>query len=235
MPTLQGLFVTGTDTGVGKTLVAAGLVRGLVSLNQRVAVMKPVASGAVRADSGKLHNEDALELQSASNIASPLSQINPYCFEPAIAPHIAAREAGVRIDIEQIVQSFRELGASADWVVVEGAGGWLAPLNVLENDQQTFADIALALQLPVMLVVGLRLGCLNHALLTRQAIAAKGARFAGWVGNTLEPDMPRLAENLAALTAFLERPPLAVVPYRPSKQLHEPLLMREAARQLLVE
>lgn len=233
---MKGVFVTGTDTGVGKTYVAAGLVRGLVSLGHRVAVMKPVASGGLRTAQG-LQSEDALTLQRASNVRTPLAWVNPYCFEPPIAPHLAAREAGVRIDRERIVSTCRQLAGQADWVVVEGAGGWLAPISDEPGAQQTLADIALALELPVVLVVGLRLGCLNHALLTRQAIGAQGAQFAGWIGNTLEPAMPRMAENLSTLTAFLQQPPLAVVRYQPpeeaSEQASQPLVLREAAQQLM--
>jgi dethiobiotin synthetase len=221
---MKGLFVTGTDTEVGKTLVATGLVRGLAAAGLRVAVMKPVASGCEPTAQG-LRSEDALALQRASNVRSPLAWVNPYSFEPAISPHIAAEEAGVTIDIGRVKACFDSLAGEADLVVVEGAGGWLAPIS----HTLTFADIAVALEVPVLLVAGLRLGCLNHALLTRRAIDASGARFAGWVGNTLEPDMPRCRENLDTLECFLEQPPLAVVPHQPAA----PLVLREAAEQLI--
>jgi dethiobiotin synthetase len=220
---VKGIFVTGTDTGVGKTYVAAGLVRGLASDGLRVAVMKPVASGAQPTSQG-LTSDDALALQRASNVRFPLASVNPYCFEPAISPHIAAKEAKVAIDIGLIVAKFEALAARADLVVVEGAGGWLAPIS----DHETLADVALALQTPVILVVGLRLGCLNHALLTQEAIRAHGAPFAGWIGNTIEPQMPRLAENLATLQSFLGQPPLAVVPYQPT----ESVVLHDAAQRL---
>lgn len=224
---VKGVFVTGTDTEVGKTFVAAALVRGLASLGVRTAVMKPVASGGVPTSQG-LQSEDALALQRASNVRSPLGLVNPYCFAPAISPHIAAQEAGVAIEITRIAAVFQALAAEADAVVVEGAGGWLAPIN----PAQTMADIAVALSLPVVLVVGLRLGCLNHALLTRQAIHASGARFAGWIGNQISPAMPRLAENLATLESFLGSP-LAVVPYISPEQ-PQPLVLREAAQRLML-
>jgi dethiobiotin synthetase len=222
---VTGLFVTGTDTGVGKTLVATGLVRGLAAAGLRVAVMKPVASGCKRSLSEGLISEDAVALQQASNTGHPVSAISPYCFEPAIAPHIAAEEAGITIEINLIRARFLLLASEADLVVVEGAGGWLAPLGA----GQTMADIALALRIPALLVVGLRLGCLNHALLTRQAIEASGADFAGWVANTLEPAMPRLAENLATLESRLGQAPLAVVPHHPEK----PLVLTGATARLL--
>lgn len=219
---MRGVFVTGTDTEVGKTFVAAGLVRGLVALGRRVAVMKPVASGALPTPLG-LRSEDAMVLQRASNVRSPLAWVNPYCFEPAISPHLAAREAGVTIEVQRIQACFEALSREADTVVVEGAGGWHAPIN----ERQTLADVALALKLPGLLVVGMRLGCLNHALLTHQAMRALGVPWAGWIGNTREPQMPRLQENLETLTAFLG-PPLAVVPHQPP----EPLVLREAAQRL---
>jgi|SRR5581483_4168430 len=204
---IKGVFVTGTDTEVGKSVVATGLVRGLVAQGMRVAVMKPVASGAQRTPEG-LRNEDALALLAASNTTAPYAIVNPYCFEPPIAPHIAAQEAGVSIDLELIRGHFRTLAQAADSIVVEGAGGWLAPIG----PRATIQDLALALELPVLLVVGMRLGCINHALLTKLAIEASGARFAGWVANTIDPGMARHAENLETLVRLLGEPPLAVVP-----------------------
>jgi dethiobiotin synthetase len=204
---VKGVFVTGTDTGVGKTLVAAGLVRGLVAQGLRVAVMKPVASGSDRTAEG-LRNADALALMAASNVAVPYERVNPYCFEPPISPHIAADEAGIRVDLAQIRRDFDALVASSDWMIVEGAGGWLAPLGPAMG----IAELALTLQLPVVMVVGLRLGCINHALLTKLAIEAHGAQFAGWIANTIDPAMARRTENLETLIRLIGEPPLALVP-----------------------
>jgi dethiobiotin synthetase len=204
----RGVFITGTDTGVGKTLVATAIVRALVASGLRVAGMKPVASGAERGPDG-LRNADALALSGAANVAAPYETLNPYCFEPPIAPHIAAREAGVAIDIHRVRSLFQELAHEADFVVVEGAGGWLAPISAT----QTLADLALALEVPVILVVGLRLGALNHALLTAESIAARGAQLAGWAASHVDPAFARSAENLATLEARLRAAPLASVPF----------------------
>jgi dethiobiotin synthetase len=204
----RGVFITGTDTGVGKTLVATALIRALAGRGLRVAGMKPVACGAERGPEG-LRNADALALAGAANVTVPYETLNPYCFEPPIAPHIAAREAGTAIDVHLVRRRFEELAREAELVVVEGAGGWLAPISAT----QTLADVALALEIPVILVVGLRLGALNHALLSAESIAARGARLAGWVASHLDPDFQRGAENLATLEARLRAPPLASVPF----------------------
>ena len=208
----QGVFITGTDTGVGKTAIAAGLVRGLVAQGLRVAVMKPVASGSDFTSEG-LRNADALKLIEAANVTAPYETVNPYCFEPPVAPHIAAQEAGTLIDTALVRDRFDSLAAAADYVVIEGVGGWLAPIN----DTQTVADLVRALGVPAVMVVGLRLGCLNHALLTQQSIESRGTRLAGWVANSIDPAMARRAENLAALERLLARPPLAVVPFMPGE------------------
>jgi len=202
----RAIFVTGTDTGVGKTVIACGLVRGLASRGERVAVMKPIAAGAARTAEG-LRNADALALLRAANVAAPYTQVNPYCFEAPISPHIAAKEAGIEVDIGIIKHNFTVLAASADWLVIEGAGGWLAPIS----EAHTIADLAGALGVPVLLVVGLKLGCLNHAQLTRENIRARGVAFAGWIANASDPAMARSAENLAALERLLAEPPLAFV------------------------
>lgn len=204
----HGWFVTGTDTGVGKSRVSAGLVR-LGARQGRAAVgMKPVASGAVTTPDG-LRSEDALLLQQAANLPVPYEQVNPYLFVPPIAPHIAAAEQGVDIRLETIQTAFARLAASADWVVVEGVGGWQVPLS------RHFAlpDLARALGLPVILVVGMRLGCLNHALLTARAIQADGLMLAGWVANRVDAEFERCDANLATLEAHLDFPLLGVVPH----------------------
>ena len=204
----RGLFVTGTDTGVGKTLVACALVRALVQQGSRVAVLKPVASGSLATPEG-LRNEDALALRACANCGQSYADINRYCFEPPVSPHIAADEAGILIDLGKIRDDYDRLAAQADWVVVEGAGGWLAPIA----PGRTMADLALALPARVLLVVGLKLGCLNHAALTRASIAAAGAPFAGWVANALDPNLLRAPQNLLALERSLGEPALERLAY----------------------
>jgi dethiobiotin synthetase len=207
----RGVFVTGTDTGVGKTVIASALVRTLAAAGARVAVMKPVASGAARTAEG-LRSADALALLQASNVPASYTLVNPFCFEPAISPQIAADDCGIEVDIDRIRQNFALLGAHADWVVVEGAGGWLAPIS----PTRSMADLARALGLAVLLVVGLRLGCLNHARLTRLAIESSGCPFAGWIGCGVDASFERSAENLASLEQLLHEAPLAVVPHSPA-------------------
>ena len=204
----RGVFITGTDTGVGKTVVACALVRGLRARGLRVAVMKPVASGSQLTPQG-LRNADALALAASAGYEGPYEDLNPYCFEPPISPHIAAKEAGIEIDTSKIRHVYDGLAATADWVVVEGAGGWFAPLN----ERQTMADIAWGLTVPALLVVGLKLGCLSHAHLTRVGMEAHGVTFAGWVANAVDPGFARAAENLATLERLLGGPALASVPY----------------------
>jgi dethiobiotin synthetase len=221
----RGLFVTGTDTEVGKTVVACGLVRALRERGVRVAVMKPIASGAMSTPAG-LRNADALDLMAASGASASYADVNPYCFEPPISPHIAAEDVKIRIDIDTIAHHYRELAAQADWMVVEGAGGWLAPIS----DGASMADIAAALELPALLVVGLKLGCLNHALLTRRSIAARAVRFAGWVASGVDPAMLRVAANLSTLERLLGEPPLAVLPHAPAAV--RSLVLREALPRL---
>jgi dethiobiotin synthetase len=219
---VKGVFVTGTDTGVGKTVVAAGLVRGLVAQGLRVAVMKPVASGSDRTREG-LRNKDALALMAAANAAVAYERVNPYCFESPVSPHIAADDVGISVDLAQIRADFETLVAGSDWIVVEGAGGWLAPIGPATD----IRELALALQLPVVLVVGLRLGCINHTLLTKLAIEAHGAQFAGWIANTIDPAMARRTENLETLVRLIGEPPLALVPTLPLEA--PPLVLAAAA------
>jgi len=204
----RSFFVTGTDTGIGKTVVACALARAFAAAGERVAVMKPIASGAQRTAEG-LRNADALALIGAANVPLTYAQVNPYCFEAAISPHIAAKDDNIEIDIGTIKAGFAALRVISDRVVVEGAGGWLAPINARE----TMADLARALGIPAVLVVGLRLGCLSHAELTWRAIGNYGVGFAGWVANRLSSPMEREAENLATLTRRFGAPPLAIVPF----------------------
>jgi dethiobiotin synthetase len=199
-----GFFVTGTDTGVGKTLVSCALLRALARRGLRVAGMKPVAAGAERV-LGKLVNDDVIALRAAGNVSAPEDLLNPYCLAPPIAPHIAAVEAGVQIDLERLERAYVGLAALADCVVVEGAGGFRVPLG-REFDTR---DLAVRLGVPVILVVGMRLGCLNHALLTADSIAVAGLELAGWIANHIDAHMARADENVATLTERLAAPLLA--------------------------
>lgn len=203
----KGYFIAGTDTEIGKTTVACGLVRKLADSGARVAVMKPIASGCRSTPEG-LRNEDAEALIAASGRPWPYAAVNPYAFEPPIAPHIAAAQAGVAIDPELIAGQVRRFSEEADQVVVEGVGGFRVPLA----ENLDTADLAVLLGMPVILVVGLRLGCINHALLTADAIAARGLQFAGWVGNSIDPEMIYIKENIEALRDRLAAPCLGIVP-----------------------
>ncbi len=204
----RGFFVTGTDTGVGKTLAACALLHAFAGQGQRVVGMKPVAAGCMQTPQG-LRNDDVEALFAASNIKAPRTLVNPYALMPPIAPHIAAQEAGSEINLASIQEAFNQLGDLADVVVVEGVGGFRVPLNSLEDS----ADLVQRLGLPVILVVGMRLGCLNHALLTLEAIQSRRLKLAGWVANCLDPKMQSLEGNLAALEGKLERPPLGVLAF----------------------
>lgn len=222
----RGLFICGTDTGVGKTYISTLLIGALRNAGIRVAGMKPVASGA-KIVNGELINDDAMQLLQAANVQCNYESVNPYCFAPPVAPHLAAQETGTVIDIDVIEQNYRKLSAQADVVIVEGVGGWSVPIN----DTQTMADVVSALQLPVIMVVGMRLGCLNHALLTAQAIAQSGNRFAGWIANAIEPDMMRLDANIASLAARLPALCIATVMFDTATQLsHATILKLLAAR-----
>jgi dethiobiotin synthetase len=199
-------FVTGTDTGVGKTLVSCALLQAFAARGKRVAGFKPVAAGCDDDD----HNEDAKRLRAASTLQATYGQINPYCFPHPIAPHLAARHAGARIDFPRIEASFNELAGQSDEVIVEGAGGFCVPLN----EKMDTADMVKLLDLPVILVVGMRLGCLNHALLTMRVIADYQLECAGWVANVLDAQMPALQENIDTLRERIAAPLLGVIPFQ---------------------
>ena len=196
---MRNLFVTGTDTGVGKTRVSAALLRAAVARGRRAVGMKPVASGC-RATPQGLRSQDAEALLAAGNVAAAYDDVNPYAFLPPTAPHLAAAMAGVSIDIERIRAAYRRLCADAGHVVVEGVGGWLVPIGA----NATMADVVRALDLPVVLVVGMRLGCINHALLTAPAVQAAGCRLIGWVASHVDPEVPD--GYLAALQERLPAP-----------------------------
>jgi dethiobiotin synthetase len=198
-------FITGTDTGVGKTLVSCALLHAFAARGLRVAGFKPVAAGCDDND----HNDDAVRLRAASTMQVTYGQINPYCFPRPIAPHLAARHAGARIDIPRIEASYHELAGQSDEVIVEGAGGFCVPLN----EKLDTADMVKQLDLPVILVVGMRLGCINHALLTLRVIADYQLECAGWVANVLDENMPALQENIETLRERIAAPLLGVIPY----------------------
>jgi dethiobiotin synthetase len=203
----HAFFLTGTDTDVGKTFIACALLHAWRIAGLSAVGYKPVAAGAELID-GRLCNDDAIRLQAAGTPGFALERINPLCLPEAIAPHLAAAHRGVSIDIAQMAAHFESLRQEADRVIVEGAGGFIVPLD----EQYDMAQFAQRLGLPVILVVGLRLGCLNHALLTAEAIAARGLRLAGWVGNVIDADMPFLGENVTTLRQRLKAPCLGVVP-----------------------
>ena len=205
---LKGVFVTGTDTGVGKTLVAQTIVHVLRKQYDKVGVMKPVASGADFIN-GLLQNEDAIKLQKACNVSLPYALINPYCFSPAISPHIAAELEGVTIDISHIQTCFENIARQVDVVVVEGAGGWHTPLN----KTATIETLAQTLSIPVVLVVGLRLGCLNHASLTMSALHQSGVSVLGWIGSVIDPDYQYLDKSISSLKQRISAPCLGILPF----------------------
>lgn len=201
-------FIAGTDTDVGKTTIAAGLLHAARLNGFSTLGAKPVASGCEVTPKG-LRNADALALMDESSIKLKYEEINPFAFEPAIAPHLAAREAGVVLDVQSLLGPMRDiLAQEADFTLIEGAGGWRVPLS----DQANLSDLAMALRLPVILVVGVRLGCINHALLTAEAIAQDGLQLAGWVANIVDAKTSRLEENLATLAERLPAPCLGRVP-----------------------
>jgi len=202
----RGIFIAGTDTGVGKTLVACALLHGLAALGLQAAGMKPVAAGA-RLRRGVRYNEDVEQLRAAAGVDVSRKIMNPYCFTPPIAPHLAAREAGQTIRMSVIKRCYVQIAARSDLVVVEGVGGLLVPLAPRFNA----AEIPQQLDLPLLLVVGLRLGCLNHALLTVEAAQARGLRIAGWIANAIDPSMARREQNLQTLRERIPAPLLGIV------------------------
>ncbi|MDE2218801.1 MAG: dethiobiotin synthase [Gammaproteobacteria bacterium] len=224
----QACFVTGTDTGVGKTRVTAGLLAAARAAGLKVAGMKPVASGAQRRN-GQLVSEDALLIAAASGQSSSYDELNPFCLLEPVSPHIAANRANIRIDIGMIAEIAGRLAQSHDLLLIEGAGGWYTPLGPRES----MADLVRALAVPVLLVVGLRIGCLNHARLTCEAIGRSGAGYAGWVASHIDPGFEAVEENLATLTALLGAP-LGALPFgleraRDAQQLREALPRLRAA------
>ncbi|MFG0805318.1 dethiobiotin synthase [Pseudomonas fluvialis] len=204
----KAFFVTGTDTEIGKTTIAAGLLHAARLAGLSTAAAKPVASGCEQTAAG-LRNDDALALLGQCSLALDYAEVNPFAFASAIAPHLAAREAAVELSVARLRPAVQQvLARGADFTLVEGAGGWRVPLA----GRETLADLAVALDLPVILVVGVRLGCINHAVLSAEAIARDGLHLAGWVANIVDPQTSRLEENLATLAERLPAPCLGRVP-----------------------
>jgi len=203
-------FITGTDTGVGKTLASCALLHALSQHHSKVVGMKPVAAGAEPDGHGGWANEDSLALRAASTLAVPAALDNPVLLPAPVSPHIAAERVGATIQLSHIVQAYRELAAQADAVVVEGAGGWQVPLS----PSLRIADLAMALQLPVVLVVGLKLGCINHALLTADAIRASGLPLVGWIASRVDPHMLEPEANMDYLRQHIGAPLLADIPWQ---------------------
>ena len=200
MQSKQAFFITGTDTGVGKTYVACKLIQQYVALGYKVIGMKPVAAGCDWVD-GEWINDDVLKLEAVSNVKAPRALINPYSFKEAIAPHLAAEIAGVEMKLDVLMNAFNELSKLADIVIVEGAGGFLVPIN----QHETFADLVILLNIPVVLVVGIKLGCINHALLTVEAIKAQNCELHAWVANPIDPNMQFYNENVLIIVNKLQK------------------------------
>ncbi|MCC4593166.1 dethiobiotin synthase [Xanthomonas campestris pv. cannae] len=213
---VPAFYVTGTDTGIGKTIASTALLHALRARGQRAVGMKPVASGCTREAEG-WRNEDALALHEASAPRPRYDDLNPYALPLPLAPELAAADAGVQLELAPIAAAFERLRAQADVVVVEGVGGWAAPLSATLDQ----ADLARALRLPVVLVVGLRLGCLNHARLSAAAIAADGLQCIGWIGNEIDPAMERIDDNMVMLRTRLPMPCWGRLPYRPQPQAEQ--------------
>jgi dethiobiotin synthetase len=205
-----GWFITGTDTGVGKTRIACMILAELAQRGMRAVGMKPVASGCTATHTG-LCSGDAELLLASSSVSADYGDINPYAFAPPCAPAIAAREANVEIRLDKILLHFRRLQQAAQWVIVEGIGGWTVPLG----DRLSMTDVAREIGLPVILVVGMRLGCINHALLTASAVRHAGIPLSGWIANQADPAMTRVDESIIDLERGLELSPLARFPYQP--------------------
>jgi dethiobiotin synthetase len=209
MTAKNAVFIAGTDTGVGKTQISLGLMALLQALGLRVSGMKPVASGGFTTEEG-LRNDDAVFLSEQSSDKPDYSDTNPYAFEPPIAPYFAASEAGRAIDAGHICESLRRLQANNDLVVVEGVGGWRMPLM----DDLQLADIVKTKDMPVILVVGMRLGCINHAILTAEAILNDGIKLIGWIANSIDIGYDRLDESCDGITRWLDVPLLGRIPYQ---------------------
>ncbi|KMV33449.1 dethiobiotin synthase [Franconibacter sp. IITDAS19] len=211
-------FITGTDTEVGKTVASCALLQAAALAGYRTAGYKPVASGSEMTQEG-VRNSDALALQRHSSVALRYEQVNPLTFLEPTSPHIVSQEEGRPIDFATLSAGLAALEPLADWVQVEGAGGWFTPLS----QTATFADWVVKEQLPVILVVGVKLGCINHALLTAQAVAAAGLPLAGWIANDVQPPGKRHHEYMATLKRLLPAPCLGEIPWLGERAEHQPL------------
>lgn len=203
----RGVFITGTDTGVGKTQVTLAMMICLQRRGLTVAGMKPIASGCAQTKAG-LRNADALAIQRHGSLVLPYDDINPFAYEPPIAPHLAAEEAGRAISMTAIAQAYQRIQRQVDWCLVEGVGGWLVPISA----RRTTADLVQYLLLPVVLVVSIRLGCLNHTLLSVQSIQQRGLTLLGWVANQVNPDVARSERNIATLRQWITAPLIGTIP-----------------------
>ena len=202
------LFVTGTDTNVGKTVIATGLLEFFNQMDLKTIGLKPVSAGC-SVQEGKSVNDDALLLQKTASVSLPYEDVNPFAFTDFMAPHISANNEGRRLSLTEILDKCRSVPMdSADVTLIEGAGGWFVPLN----DDELFSDLVQQMQIPVLVVVGMKLGCLNHAALTAYALKSAGIPIAGWVANCVEPNMPVLRENIFTLKRTFGSEPLAIVP-----------------------
>jgi dethiobiotin synthetase len=207
---VKGFFITGTDTGVGKTWMTAALLHALAARGRRVAGLKPLACGGHPTPDGWRHGDAELMMQHAS-VALPYATVNPVLLREPIAPHIAARQAGLRLSAAALHEICTTVEEQTDYLLIEGVGGWQVPIN----DNETMAHVARLLGLPVIMVVGIRLGCLNHSLLTCDAILRQQLTLGGWIANVIDPDMLEIQENIAALEARLPAPRLGTVPHLP--------------------
>lgn len=203
----KGFFIAGTDTGVGKTSISAGLMQALLLEGRSVAPMKPIASGAVERG-GKFYSEDAEILMAQSSVDLDYELVNPYCFEPPVSPNIAAKNAGVHIEPTHIYDAYQQISQRAEFTIVEGVGGWMVPIS----ETHTMADIAEGIGLPVILVVALRLGCINHAYLTVESIQKKGLPIAAWVANMPDRSMQEVPQVVNTLQSIINAPSLGIIP-----------------------
>ena len=211
MTKMAGFFITGTDTEVGKTLVSGALILKFRKQGKQVIGFKPVVAGTYQSASGSIYNEDLETLRIASQLAQGQLSLSPYVLDMPVAPHLAALNKGITLDLMTIMQALDEIQKHGDYLVVEGAGGFLVPLN----DHEDLGDLAQQIDLPIILVVGMKLGCINHALLTQEAIKARGLKITGWVANSLANEMPLLKENIATLEAKIHAPFLGLIPSLP--------------------
>jgi dethiobiotin synthetase len=208
---MTGFFVTGTDTEVGKTLVSGALILKLREQGKQAIGFKPVVAGTYQSTNGELLNEDLETLRIASGLAPGQMNLSSYVLDMPVAPHLAAARKGIVLQLDIIMQSLLETQKHSDYLVIEGAGGLLIPLN----DHENLGDLVQQISLPVILVVGMKLGCINHALLTQEAIKARGLKIAGWVANSLANEMPLLQENVATLQTKINAPFLGLIPSLP--------------------